>query len=135
MKKIITAVIFIFISTSAFSAEPLVDVKWLNKNLNNKNVFILDIRNKIDGGSYETFKQAHIPGAVHSDYLRDGWRAKVNGVIGQFPGKKPLEQLVGGSFCVSRSSLVILLDAIFLVQVHKYIYNLCYIQQLFFTGV
>ena len=96
MKKIITAVLFIFISTSVFSAEPLVDVKWLNKNLNNKNVFVLDVRNKIDGGSYETFKQAHIPGAVHSDYLKDGWRAKVNGVIGQFPGKKPLEQLVGG---------------------------------------
>ena len=96
MKKIITAVLFIFISSSVFSAEPLVDVKWLNKNLNNKNVFVLDIRNKIDGGSYETFKQAHIPGAVHSDYLKDGWRAKVNGVIGQFPGKKPLEQLVSG---------------------------------------
>jgi len=41
MKKIITAVLFIFISTSVFSAEPLVDVKWLNKNLNNKNVFFI----------------------------------------------------------------------------------------------
>jgi len=51
---------------------------------------VLDIRNKIDGGSYETFKQAHIPGAAHSDYLKDGWRAKVNGVIGQFPGKNHL---------------------------------------------
>ena len=60
-----------------------------------KNVFVLDIRNKIDGGSYETFKQAHIPGSVHSDFLTAGWRATVNGVIGQFPGKKPLEQLVG----------------------------------------
>ena len=110
MKKIITAVLFIFISTSVFSAEPLVDVKWLNKNLNNKNVFILDIRNKIDGGSYETFKQAHIPGAVHSDYLKDGWRAKVNGVIGQFPGKKPLEQLVG-SLGIDNSKHVVVVYA------------------------
>ena len=110
MKKIITAVLFIFISTSVFSAEPLVDVKWLNKNLNNQNVFVLDVRNKIDGGSYETFKQAHIPGAVHSDYLKDGWRAKVNGVIGQFPGKKPLEQLVG-SLGIDNSKHVVVVYA------------------------
>ena len=95
MKKIITTILFVFFSTSVFSAEPLVDATWVHKNLNNKNVFVLDIRNKIDGGSYETFKQAHIPGSVHSDFLTAGWRATVNGVIGQFPGKKPLEQLVG----------------------------------------
>ena len=95
MKKIITTILFIFVSTSVFSAQPLVDAAWVNKNLNNKNVFVLDVRNKIDGGSYETFKQAHIPGSVHSDFLKAGWRATVNGVIGQFPGKKPLEQLVG----------------------------------------
>ena len=110
MKKIITAVLFIFVSTSVFSAEPLVDVKWLNKNLNNQNVFVLDVRNKIDGGSYETFKQAHIPGAVHSDYLKGGWRAKVNGVIGQFPGKKLLEQLLS-SLGIDNSKHVIVVYA------------------------
>ena len=52
MKKIITTILFVFFSTSAFSAEPLVDATWVHKNLNNKNVFVLDIRNKIDGGSY-----------------------------------------------------------------------------------
>ena len=107
MKKIITTILFIFVSTSVFSAEPLVDATWVNKNLNNKNVFVLDIRNKIDGGSYETFKQAHIPGSVHSDFLTAGWRATVNGVIGQFPGKKPLEQLVG-SLGIDNSKHVII---------------------------
>ena len=62
MKKIISILFFIFFTSSALSAEPLVDSAWLNKNLNNKNVFVLDIRNKIDGGSYEEFKKAHIPG-------------------------------------------------------------------------
>ena len=33
---------------------------------------------------------------MHSDYLKDGWRATVKGVVGQFPGKKPLSQLIGG---------------------------------------
>ena len=50
MKKIISTIFFIFFATSVFSAEPLVDVSWLNKNLNNKKIFILDIRNKIDNG-------------------------------------------------------------------------------------
>ena len=36
MKKIISTIFFIFFATSVFSAEPLVDVSWLNKNLNNK---------------------------------------------------------------------------------------------------
>jgi len=92
MKKIISTIFFIFFATSVFSAEPLVDVSWLNKNLNNKKIFILDIRNKIDNGSYETFKLAHIPGSVHSDYLKGGWRAEIKGVVGQYPGTKHLEQ-------------------------------------------
>jgi len=44
MKKIISTIFFIFFATSVFSAEPLVDVSWLNKNLNNKKIFILDIK-------------------------------------------------------------------------------------------
>ena len=94
MRKIIT-IFLVLISTSAFSNEPLVDVKWLNQNLNDKNVFVLDIRNKIDGGSYETFKAGHIPKSVHSNYLKSGWRTKVKGVIGQLPRKENLEKLIG----------------------------------------
>jgi thiosulfate/3-mercaptopyruvate sulfurtransferase len=107
MKKIISILFFIFFTSSAFSAEPLVDSAWLNKNLNNKNVFVLDIRNKIDGGSYEEFQKAHIPGSVHSDFLKANWRATINGVIGQFPGKQPLEQLVG-SLGIDNSKHVII---------------------------
>jgi thiosulfate/3-mercaptopyruvate sulfurtransferase len=107
MKKIISTLFFIFFATSVISAEPLVDAAWLNKNLNNKNIFVLDIRNKIDGGSYEVFKKAHIPGSVHSDFLTANWRATINGVIGQFPGKEPLEKLVG-SLGIDNSKHVII---------------------------
>ena len=96
MRKIIVTIFFFIFSFSAYATEPLVDAKWLNNNLKNSEVFVLDIRNKIDGGSYETFKEGHIPGSVHSDYLKAGWRTKVNGVIGQFPGTKSLDQLIGG---------------------------------------
>ena len=61
MKKIIVTIFFFIFSFSAYAAEPLVDAKWLNNNLKNSEVFVLDIRNKIDKGSYETFTQGHIP--------------------------------------------------------------------------
>ncbi len=95
MKKILVTILFFIFSFTAFAAEPLVDTKWLNDNLKNKEVFVLDIRNKIDKGSYETFTQGHIPGSIYSDYLQDGWRTKVDGIIGQLPPIKDLEQLIG----------------------------------------
>jgi len=96
IKKIIGSIIFFLFFSSANAVEPTVSSDWLNKNLNNSNVFILDVRNKLDGGGYETFKLEHIPGSVHSDYLKAGWRATIKGVVGQFPGKQALSDLIGG---------------------------------------
>ena len=96
IKKIFGTVIFFLFVSSANAVEPTVSSDWLNKNTNNPNVFILDVRNKIDGGGYESFKLEHIPGSVHSDYLKAGWRATVKGVVGQFPGRKSLGELIGG---------------------------------------
>ena len=56
MRKIIVTLIFFFFVSSANAAEPLVESNWLKKNINNSNVFILDIRNKLDGGGYDAFK-------------------------------------------------------------------------------
>ena len=96
MKKIIVTIFFFIFSFSAYAAEPLVDAKWLNNNLKNSEVFVLDIRNKIDKGSYETFTQGHIPGSIYSDYLQDGWRTNVDGIKGQLPPIKEIEGLIGG---------------------------------------
>ena len=41
---------------------------------------VLDIRSAIDGSTPETFAQGHIPGAVHSDYDKGGWRVTRNNV-------------------------------------------------------
>ena len=66
-------------------ASPLVSPAWLSENLDDAKLVIIDLRNKIDEGSYETFLEGHIPGAIHSDYLKDGWRVGRDGVVGLVP--------------------------------------------------
>ena len=46
IKKIFGTIIFFLFVSSANAVEPTVSNDWLKKNLNNPNVFILDIRNK-----------------------------------------------------------------------------------------
>jgi thiosulfate/3-mercaptopyruvate sulfurtransferase len=76
--------------------SPLVDVAWVEANGERDDVVLLDIRNRIDGGSRQTFAEGHVPGAIHSDYLQDGWRTTVDGVVGQTPPVANLEALIGG---------------------------------------
>lgn len=77
-------------------AGPLVSPDWLQSHLDQQQVVVLDIRNGIDGGSAEVFAQGHIPGAVYSDYLADGWRVKHDDVPGMLPEIGALEALIGG---------------------------------------
>ena len=74
-----TALALVIAPVVAF-ASPLVSPAWLSENLDDAKLVIIDLRNKIDEGSYETFLEGHIPGAIHSDYLKDGWRVGRDGV-------------------------------------------------------
>ena len=56
---------------------------------------VLDIRSAIDGGGAEAYAQGHIPGAVHSDYDKAGWRVTRNGVPFMLPTTAELEKLIG----------------------------------------
>ena len=56
---------------------------------------MLDIRSAIDGGGAEAYAKAHIPGAVHSDYDKAGWRVTRNGVPFMLPTTAELEKLIG----------------------------------------
>ena len=89
------ASVVILLGGPAFASEltPLVDVAWVKANADRDDVVLLDIRNKIDGGSPATFAKGHIPGAVHSDYLKGGWRTEIDGVIAQAPRADQLEAL------------------------------------------
>ena len=96
MKKLpLTILILIIVFPNlVFASTPLVSVDWLKTKLNNENIKILDIRNKIDNGGIEIFLKGHIPGSVHSDYLKDGWRVKRNDVIGLLPNKDQYLKLI-----------------------------------------
>ena len=74
-------------------ASPLVSPAWLSENLDDNKLVIIDLRNKIDEGSYETFLEGHIPGAIHSDYLKDGWRVGRDGVVGLLPEAEQFQSL------------------------------------------
>jgi thiosulfate/3-mercaptopyruvate sulfurtransferase len=74
-------------------ASPLVSPAWLSENLDDAKLVIIDLRNKIDEGSYETFLEGHIPGAIHSDYLKDGWRVGRDGVVGLLPEDEQFQSL------------------------------------------
>ena len=91
----------------AAAAPPLVDAAWLRAEGAKPGVVILDVRNKLGGGSAEAYRQGHIPGAVYSDYLRAGWRTKVDGVVGQLPPVAELEALIGGLGIGNDSHVVI----------------------------
>jgi thiosulfate/3-mercaptopyruvate sulfurtransferase len=89
-------------------SQPLVDVAWIKANSCNDDVRVLDIRNDLDGGSRTDYLRGHIPCAVYTDYMKDGWRAKdKNGIPGQLAPVDKLEQLIGGLGIGSDTHVVI----------------------------
>lgn len=82
-------------TASAAEPQPLVSVSWLKQHLDDKNLLILDIRSAIDGGGAKAYEEAHIPGAIHSDYDKAGWRVTRNDVPFMLPTVAELEKLIG----------------------------------------
>lgn len=84
------------LAQGAGAATPLVDAGWMKANSCQPGVVVLDIRNALDGHSKTDYLRGHIPCAVYSDYMKDGWRSKVGNVPGQMSPVAKLEKLVGG---------------------------------------
>jgi len=82
-------------SAAGVHAEPLVSVQWLNDHRADSNLVVLDIRSAIDGGGAQAYAAAHIPGSVHSDYDKAGWRVTRNNVPFMVPTTPELEKLIG----------------------------------------
>ena len=80
---------------AAAPVEPLVSAQWLNEHRSDPAIVVLDIRSAIDGGGGEAYAKAHIPGALHSDYDKAGWRVTRNGVPFMLPTAAELEKLIG----------------------------------------
>jgi thiosulfate/3-mercaptopyruvate sulfurtransferase len=79
----------------AETATPLVSTNWLKQHLKDPDVFVLDVRSAIDGGGVEAYQRGHVPGAIHSDYDKAGWRVTRGGVPFMLPTLAELEKLIG----------------------------------------
>ena len=71
---------------------------------------MLDIRSAVDGGGRAAFEQAHIPGAIHTDYAKDGWRAVKGMATGLLPDAAGLKVLFA-RFGLSPSDHVVIVSA------------------------
>jgi thiosulfate/3-mercaptopyruvate sulfurtransferase len=83
------------VSAAASSVSPLVSPQWLKEHLTDPAIVVLDIRSAIDGGGAEAYAKGHIPGAVHSDYDKAGWRVTRSNVPFMLPSVAQLEKLIG----------------------------------------
>lgn len=94
---------------SDFPVSGLVSPETLQAALGRSDLVILDIRSTAEGGR-AAFEAGHIPGAVHSDYAADGWRARIGNAPGMLP---PLDHLAGlaGSLGIQPESRVVIVPA------------------------
>lgn len=74
--------------------EPLVAPEWLALHLSDRDLLIIDIRSVVDGGGREAYEAGHIPGAIHSDYVKDGWRTTKGMAAGLLPDHAALADLL-----------------------------------------
>ena len=100
MKKMITmmfALGIIVASGGAQAVTPLVDVDWVKSKIGKSGIVFLDVGGKLGGKSKANYLRGHIPGAVYTNYLKDGWRFKdKNNTVGQLSPTPKLEKLIGG---------------------------------------
>jgi len=98
LRRLLAALAFALAAAAAPAAAgqpPLVSAQWLSGHLHDTGLLVLDIRSALDGSTPEAFAQGHIPGAVHSDYDKAGWRVTRNNVPFMVPTTAELEKLIG----------------------------------------
>ncbi len=101
--RIALAALFLLVAAlPARAATPLVDVAWVRDHIGKPGVMFLDVRSRGD------YAQAHIPGAVNTDYAKDGWRVKLKGVKGLLPKREKLAMLFGRLGIANRVHVVII---------------------------
>ena len=93
---------FVVSAVLAENATPLVDVNWLKPQVCGDRLTVLDVRR-----SAEDYRAGHVPCAVHTDYYKDGWRTRKEGIPHMMP---PIEQLAAviGSLGVDNDTHVVI---------------------------
>ncbi|WP_150495413.1 sulfurtransferase [Roseibium aquae] len=69
---------------------PLVSTQWLEDNIGNENLLVLDIRSEMAKSGKDDYLKGHIPGALWSPYP-GFWRTSRDGVVGVVPSISTLE--------------------------------------------
>lgn len=88
-KALATAALFGLVATGAAQAarltdQPLVDAAWLNSQLGQPDLVIIDIRDPAKDAA-APYSVGHVPGAVEAQYAAYGWRANIDGAPGLLP--------------------------------------------------
>ncbi|MCX8111524.1 MAG: sulfurtransferase [Syntrophorhabdaceae bacterium] len=86
----VLGIIFVLSSVSAvMCAEPVVSTDWLEKNLTNPNVVIVDVR------KVEEYKAGNIPGSVNIFY--GSWAITKGGMRNELPATDDLFDIIGSA--------------------------------------
>ncbi|MDA8214084.1 MAG: sulfurtransferase [Nitrospiraceae bacterium] len=113
MKRILCGFILflsLLISTGIAFGTPLVNINWIKENSCKPGIVVLDIRNELSGDSKDDYLKGHIPCAIYSDYMKDGWRTKVNNIPGMLPPVPQIEKLIG-SLGIDNNTYVVIYSA------------------------
>ena len=91
------------VQAAARGIDPIVSADWLEKNLNNPNLVIVDLR------KVEEYKTGHVPGAVNVFY--GSWAIKKGELLNELPSMDDLAEVIGGAG-IGANSLVVLVDKV-----------------------
>ena len=95
--SVVAAAAFVFAGSAAqaerLTEKPLVDSNWVEANLDNPTLVVVDIRSMTKEGS--PYDAGHIPGSVYAPYGKFGWRAKVDNVVGMLPPVDVISARIG----------------------------------------
>jgi len=87
------------LTAMARGIDPLVSTDWLQKNLKNAKIVIVDVR------KVEDYQAGHIPGAVNVFY--GSWAIKKGDLLNELPPIDDLSDVIGGAG-IDKNSLVVI---------------------------
>lgn len=90
------------LAAPASAADALVDAAWAKANAGKPGVVFIDTRPQVD------YLRGHIPGAVHTEYEKDGWRVKKGQAMGQLPDDPTVIGKLIGKLGIDNATHVVL---------------------------
>lgn len=92
-------------AASTHVAPPLVSTTWLRAHLRNSKQVVIEVYDTDSQRS--AYDRAHVPGAVFTGFLSDGWRETRDGVPGMLPPPAQIAKVIG-RFGIGNKTRVIL---------------------------